>query len=316
MKAIGIRQFGGREVIETLELPIPEVRRGEMLLKIKAAGVNPVDWKIRQGLLQSRMPHTLPIVLGWDAAGVIEKTGAGVSKFKPGDEVFAYCRKESIHDGTYAEYITVTENQVALKPESLSFPEAASIPLAALTAYQALLDAGRMKRGEVVLVHAAAGGVGTFAVQIAKYRGAKVIGTASSQNHEYVKALGAQEVIDYQAVDFREAVRSLYPDGIDMVIDCVGGDYIEKSMDVLKKKGRLVSIVGSPNLELVRQKGVDFSFVFVAPNAKELQSIAKMVDNGYLKTTVAASFPFSEAAKAHELIEGKHTRGKIVLTIE
>jgi NADPH:quinone reductase-like Zn-dependent oxidoreductase len=174
MKAIAVREFGGRDKLERMDLPIPEVGKGEILVRVKAAGVNPVDWKIREGWLKDRFPYKFPLVPGWDAAGVVEKVDQGVTRFKPGDEIFTYCRKPVVQGGAYAEYIALSEDHMALKPENTSFTEAAGIPLASLTAYQALVDAAKVKAGERVLIHAAAGGVGGFGVQIARDRGAVV----------------------------------------------------------------------------------------------------------------------------------------------
>jgi len=314
MKACGIKEYGGRDKIECMALPDPAPGDGEVRIAIKAAGVNPVDYKIREGLLAERMPSELPIVLGWDAAGVIDAVGTGVSRLKEGDEVYAYCRLDTIHDGAYAEYIVLPESSVALKPKNLSFEEAAGVPLAALTAYQALFDAGDVQSGETVLVHAAAGGVGGFAVQFAKNHGCRVFGTASAANHEYVKGLGADEAIDYRAEDFRDAVRGLASDGVDLAFDCVGGEVLEKTPDILKQPdGRMITIVDGARAGEMKEQGINAGWIFVAPNAEQLAGMADMFESGTIKTRVAAVLPMSDAAKAHEMLESRHTAGKVVL---
>jgi len=315
MRAMAIREFGGRDKLERMDLPVPEVAEGDVLVRVKAAGVNPVDWKIREGRLKDLFPHRFPLIPGWDAAGIVERIGPGVTRFRVGDEIFAYCRKPVVQGGAYAEYIALTEEHVALKPRNTTFAEAAGIPLAALTAYQALVDAAKVKSGERVLIHAAAGGVGGFGVQIAKDRGAIVWGTAGSRNEGYVRSLGAERVIDYTKDDFRKVVRSAYPDGVDVVFDSVGGDVLKKSVEIVRKGGRLISIVDSLDEGSLGKTGIRFEFVFVAPHAKELSEIGQMVEQGRLKVHLEEALPLEAAAKAHELSESRHTRGKIVLVV-
>jgi NADPH:quinone reductase-like Zn-dependent oxidoreductase len=314
MKAISIRKFGGREVLEFLDLPKPTIKPNEILVRLKAAGVNPVDWKIRKGLLQGRLPHEFPIILGWDGAGVVEEVGSEVKNFKKGDEVFAYARKEIIHDGCYAEYIALEERHLAIKPKNLSFEEAAVIPLSGLTAYQSLFESLQLKKGEAILIHAGAGGVGGYAIQLAKQAGAHVITTASAGKRDYVKELGADEIIDYGRIDFVEAIRAAHPGGIDAVFDTVGGEVQEKSADVLKKGGRLTSILAL-NEGALRKKGVVPGYVFVRPESDHLHRLKEMAERGTLKVRIADRFPLNEAAQAHEIIEGGHVLGKIVLSI-
>lgn len=301
MKAIAIENFGGRSELKLMELPKPVAGTGEVLIKVKAAGVNPVDWKIREGLLRFRLPHQFPIILGWDAAGTIVGTG---------EEVYAYCRKPVIKDGTYAEYVVVPRTSVAPKPKNLSFVEAASVPLAALTAYQSLFDAAGLKRGQTTLIHAAAGGVGGFAVQLAKLAGARVIATASKGKHAYVRELGADEVIDYRAVDFRKMVRD-----VDVAFDTVGGETQGNSAEVVKRGGVLVSILAFGDADAIRKRGVEPRYVFVRPNGAQLRKLARLFEAGKLQTKIAKVFPLRDAAKAHALIEQGHTTGKIVLRV-
>jgi NADPH2:quinone reductase len=315
MRAIAINEFGGRDKLQPMELPRPEPADDEVLVQIKAAGVNPVDWKIREGMLKDRLPHEFPLILGWDAAGVVVGRGQDANRLSEGDEVFAYCRKPVVKDGAYAEFIALPEDNVVLKPKSMPIAEAATVPLAALTAYQALFDAGKLKAHETVLIQAAAGGVGTFAIQLAKDCGARALGTASEGHHEYLLELGIDVHIDYKAGDFREATRAACPDGVDLVFDCVGGDTLQASADIIKPDGRVVSITDPSGVDELAKKGVDAGFVFVEPIRAELESIAEMIDGGKLRTYISASLRLDEAAKAHELSESKHTRGKIVLSV-
>jgi NADPH2:quinone reductase len=315
MKAIAIHRFGGRDTLELTDLPIPDCGTGELRIRIKAAGVNPVDWKIREGLLKDRIPCQFPLVPGWDAAGVVDALGADVTRFKVGDEVFAYCRKPVIQHGTYAEFVVVPESFVALKPRTLTFTESAAIPLAGLTAYQSLFDAVKLTRGETVMVHAAAGGVGSYAVQLARDAGARVIGTAGAANYAFVMSLGAEEVIDYTQSDFRKTVRAAFPGGLDVVYDCVGGDLIEQSAEVLKPGGRLVSILDPARIQALVDRGIHAHYVFVTPNGTQLAKLAKLADEKKLLVHLAATFPLADAARAHELSESRHVRGKIVLTV-
>lgn len=315
MRAIVIDNFGGRERLQLAERPRPLPRQGQLLIRIKAAGVNPVDIKIREGLLRTRMPHQFPVIIGWDAAGLVEEVGPGCRHFKVGDEVYAYCRTDIIYHGTYAEYIAVDERSVALKPATLSFEEAASIPLAGLTAWQCLFDAAHLQRGQTVLIQAAAGGVGGFAVQLARQRRCRVIATASAKNHEYVRSLGAQEVIDYTQTDFVPAVRALCPDGVDVALDTVGGDVQERSAQTVKRGGTLVSILAYAHEAELRALGIDCKYVFVRAHGGQLKKIAKLAEAGKFRTRIAAAFPLQDAAKAHELQETRHVCGKIVLTV-
>ena len=315
MKAIAINEFGGRDKLQLMDLPTPEIKPGEILVKVKAAGVNPVDWKIREGYIKDLFPYEFPIILGWDAAGIVEQVGLEVTHFKEGDEIFAYCRKPMVQGGAYAEYLVLEEDHAAIRPKNTSLEEAASFPLAALTAYQALFDAAKLQPGETVLIHAAAGGVGGFGVQLARDHGAVVWGTASGSNKEYVQDLGAARVVDYNQVDFCDSVRSEYTDGVDIVFDCVGGDVLAKSAEIVKQGGRLISIVDDPTG--LARSDISKEFVFVAPNSAQLTALARMIEQGRLKTQLLQVFPFGleEARRAHELSESLRTRGKMVLVL-
>ena len=308
MKAVRIHDYGGPEVLRYEDAPRPTPGPGEVLIQVRAAGVNPVDWKIREGYLKQRVKHSLPLILGWDLSGVVEATGPGVTRLKAGDEV--YSRPDLARNGSYAQYIVVKEPEVALKPKSIDHIRAAAIPLAALTAWQALFDATRLNAGQSVLIHAAAGGVGSFAVQLAKGRGVHVIGTASKRNHRFLHELGADETIDYERTRFEEVVRD-----VDLVLDAVGGDIQKRSWKVLKKGGMLVSIVGPPSADEAAAHGVRQAFVFVQPNAAQLAELATLVDSGKLRPVVETVLPLSKARQAHELSQGGHTRGKLVLDV-
>jgi NADPH2:quinone reductase len=316
MRAVVIEEFGGRDKLKLVELPDPEPGPEEVRIAVAAAGVNPVDWKIREGYLEGRFPHEFPIVLGWDVAGTVDQVGENVRRFAIGDEVYAYCRKPEIHAGSYAELVVVPEKIVAGKPADLSLREAAAVPLAALTAFQALIDTAGLRGDEAVLIHAAAGGVGHYAVQIARSRNARVLGTASADNHVFLAEIGVEQPIDYANMDFRDGVRKMRPEVVlDVVLDCIGGDTLTRSAELLRPGGRLVSIVDPAGIEEAKQGGVDAHFVFVEPNADELALLAGMVENHELAPHVSEVIPLAEAARAHELSEAGHTRGKIVLAV-
>ena len=303
MKAIRVHEFGGPEVLKYEDAPIPVPAEGEMLVRVHAAGVNPVDAAIRQGRFGRRQT---PFTPGFDVSGVVESIGEGVTKFKVGDAIFA-CQNLN-RGGSYAQYTIVREDEAALKPKNLSHNEAAGVPLVALTAWQALFDKGELKEGQTVLIHAAAGGVGTMAVQLAKWKGARVIGTASASNHEFLKELGADVVIDYNTENFWEKVKD-----VDVVLDAIGGETQERSWEVLKPGGRLVSILQPPNQEKAREHGVSAMVFLMQRNAEQLGQIARLLEAGTIKAITTHEFPLADAAKAHEQIETKHTRGKIVL---
>jgi NADPH:quinone reductase-like Zn-dependent oxidoreductase len=315
VRAVGILEFGGRDRLEVLDVPEPKVGADVVRIRVRATGVNPVDWKIREGRLEPAWPHFFPVVPGWDVAGVVERVGPAVRTVAPGDEVFAYCRKHFVGEGAYAELVTVPETSVARKPGALDFEHAGAVPLCALTAYQALFLGAGLTAGETVLVQAAAGGVGSFAVQLAADAGADVIGTASERNHEYVLGLGAVEVVDYTERDVVAAVREIAPDGVDVVLDSLGGDALRGIVAAVRDGGRIVSIAQPPTDELFRQRGIEAVYVFVRPDAEELAELAEMFDDDRLTVHLDEVLPLEEAARAHELSEGGHVRGKLVLTV-
>lgn len=315
MQAIAIERFGGREELRLMDRPDPKVGPDAVLWDNRASSVNPVDWKIREGRLDAAFDHVFPVILGWDAAGVVRATGPAVTGFRPGDEVYAYCRKDVIGAGTYAERVAMREWAVARKPASLSFEEAGALPLAGLTALQ-MRDALAVGDGDVVLVQAAAGGVGHLAVQLAKAAGAHVIGTAGAANHDFVRELGADEVIDYRGQDVAEAVLASHPGGIDAVFDIFGGDAQPEAARYLARgRGRIASIAAPPDAERFAADGIGTRYVFVRPSAAGLAELAALVDGGSLRVHVSETVPLSDTARAHELVEGGHTRGKVAIRI-
>ena len=305
MKAVCIRSFGGPDVLRLEEVPRPQPAAGQLLVRIQAAGVNPVDWKIREGHLGS---FPLPAVLGRDFSGEIEAFGPGVRDFHVGEAVFGEVANGS---GSYAEYAVAPQSQVARKPSSLDPIQAAALPVASLTAWQALFDTADLRPGQKVLIHGAAGGVGAFAVQFAKLKQAYVIGTASSHNADFVRQLGADEVIDYRTARFEQVVHD-----VDVVLDTIGGDTQDRSWTVLRRGGILVSIVQPPPQEKATAHGVRGILIRQNPRGDQLAKIAGFVASGQVKLHIENVLPLSEARQAQELSQNGHTRGKIVLLVE
>lgn len=312
---MGIEKFGGPEQLKELDVPEPKVGPDFVLIRIEAAGINPVDHKIRAGNLDGAFPHFFPVVPGWDAAGVVEQVGPAVRDFAEGDRVYAYCRKHFVGEGTYAQFVAVPEDFVAPAPASLDALHAGALPLAGLTAWQALVDAAGVKDGETVLVQGAAGGVGGFAVQIAKARGAHVIGTASAAKHDHLRELGVDDPIPYAEADVAEAVRELRPDGVDVAFDLFGGEPLEQALDAVRDGGRIVSIADPLQDERYRARGIEPTYVFVRPSGVQLAELGRLADEGALAVHLERAFPLTEAAAAHELLEEGHVTGKIVLDV-
>lgn len=307
MQAIQINQYGDASVLELTNAPVPALESNDVLIKVHAAALNPVDWKIREGYLAGMLEHKLPLTLGWDVAGEISAIGEGVTDWSVGDAV--YSRPNIARDGSYAEYIAIDASEIALKPSSLDWNHAAAVPLAALTAWQSLYDFADVKAGERVLIQAGAGGVGSFAIQLAKLRGAHVISTCSSKNVDFLKSLGADEVIDYTQQDVGELK------DLDVVFDTLGGDALASSWQTLKADGRLVSIVDVPDEETAKTHGVNAGFVFVQPNQVQLKVLADLIDDGKVSVTVDSVFPLKDAAAAQAKSETGRAKGKIVLQV-
>jgi NADPH:quinone reductase-like Zn-dependent oxidoreductase len=308
MRAISQDVLGGTEVLREVELARPDPGLSQILVRMHAAGVNPTDWKHRAQPVFLGPP---PFVLGWDVSGVVEATGYGVTMFKPGDEVFGMLPYPH-GSGSHAEYVTGPARAFAPKPAVIDHVQAAALPLAALTAWQALADTARLTAGQRVLIHAAAGGVGHLAVQIAKARGAHVTGTASTGNHELLRTLGADELIDYRAADFTETVRD-----VDVVLDCVGGDYPARSLRTLRRGGTLISLL--PLQAQVAEEAARLSIraevLLVEADHAGMTAIADLAAQGSLRPVIAGAFPLTDAAKAHALGETGHVAGKLVLTM-
>jgi NADPH:quinone reductase-like Zn-dependent oxidoreductase len=306
MKAVQIHEFGGPEVLKLEDLPRPEPGANEVLVRVHAAGVNPVDWKIREGKF-GKIP--LPSIMGVEFSGEVEALGPEVTEFRVGEAVFGSVADAS---GSYAEYALAPVSQIIEKPASLDHIRAAGLPVASMTAWQALFDEAKMRKGQKVLIHAAAGGVGGFAVQFAKWKGAYVIGTASGPNADLVRSLGAHEVIDYRTTRFEDVVRDA-----DVVFDTIGGETQERSWNVLKKGGVLVSIVQPPSEKTAAAHGARGIFMRQdSTRTEELRQIAELVVSGQIKVTVETILSLREARKAQELSQSGHAHGKIVLAVD
>ncbi len=308
MQAVRIHAYGGREVLKYESAPRPSAGEGEVLIRVHASSVNPFDIAVRAGYLAGYFNHTLPLILGSDASGVVEAVGAGVTDVAPGDEV--YVRAGVYRDGANAEYVLAAAADVAAKPQSLDHVHAAALPHAVLTAWQALYVLADLSPGQTVLIHAAAGGVGHMAIQLAHLRGAKVIGTASV-HVPLLHELGVEEVIDYSTTAFEDVVHD-----VDVVLDLVGSDTQQRSWGTLKPGGILISTIHAPSEETAAAHGVRIGFVTTAPPMRAtLTEVAELVDTGQLKPFVSTLYPLAEIQQAHEELEGKHNYGKIILKI-
>ena len=330
MKAFIVDRYGGADCVQAGETPDPEPGENDVLVQIHAAGVNPVDSKIRNGEFKRILPYRLPLVLGNEAAGVVVRVGARVRRFQPGDEVYARPRKGRI--GTFAEFISIAEDDVAQKPETLTMEDAASIPLVGLTAWQALIETANLKKGQKVLIHAGSGGVGTFAIQLAKHVGAIVATTTSAANFDLVKRLGADIVIDYRKDDFENILHDY-----DVVLNSLGGETLEKSLRVLKPGGSLISISGPPDPDFARDIGspwivslamrllsyrirrksrrrhVGYSFLFSRASGDQLREIGSLIDSGIIRPVVDRVFPFESTKEAMAYVETGRAKGKVVV---
>ncbi|SDL83402.1 NADP-dependent oxidoreductase [Pedobacter antarcticus] len=311
MKAIILKEFGSADQLQIQELEIPAVKEQEVLIRVKAISINPVDIKTREGKgAAGKIGEERPIILGWDISGIVTESRS--ERFKVGDEVFGMVNFPG-HGKAYAEYVSAPADQLVLKPASISHIDAAAATLAALTAWQALVTNAKIKAGDRVLIHAAAGGVGNYAVQIAKHLGAYVIGTSSGAKKDFVLSLGADEHIDYTAVPFEQATRD-----IDFVLDTIGGDNIDRSLKVIKKGGTIISIP-SGFREMVAEKtkdsGINGYFIMVQSDGQDMQQIARLLENGQLKSHVSQVFDFEDMIIAHKALETGRTQGKIVVRL-
>jgi NADPH:quinone reductase-like Zn-dependent oxidoreductase len=332
MQAYFINRYGKSEVLTLGDLPVPALRDDDVLVQIHAAGVNPVDNKIRNGEFKLLLPYKMPLILGIDLAGVVVRVGASVRRFKAGDKVYA--RSDDDRIGTFAEFIAIKEDSLALKPANLTMEDASSIPLVALTAWQTLVEKGKLKKGQKVLIHAGSGGVGTIAIQLAKYLGATVATTASATNAEMLKGLGADIVIDYKHDDFSTKLKDY-----DLVIDTQGGNTLRKSLNVLKSGGKLIGIAGPPDPDFAklrgangfvslvmrllsygirkaaRRSGASYSFHFMTANGQQLSEITKLIETGHIRPVVDRVFPFEETKQALDYVETGRTKGKVVIKV-
>jgi NADPH:quinone reductase-like Zn-dependent oxidoreductase len=304
MKAIRIEYYGNEDVVEVADVERPSPAADQVLVKVKAAAVNPVDWKIRDGLGEL-FGLRLPLILGCEVAGTVEEAGGGVKDFAHGDEVYGYL---GAHSGGYAEYVAAPASEFARKPGNVDFDTAASVPVGALTAWQGIFDHGKLASGQRVLITGASGAVGSMAVQLAKTKATHVIGTGSGRNEEFVRALGADEFVDYKAEKFEEKVS-----GVDVVFDTVGGDTQERAFQTVKRGGYLVSTVNPPSPEKAKQFGVSVAMVVMMPKPDQLAEINRLLESGELTVRVATVLPLAEAKKALQLSATGRTDGKIIL---
>ncbi|MDQ6676493.1 MAG: NADP-dependent oxidoreductase [Acidobacteriota bacterium] len=309
MKAVRIHEYGDNSVVRVEEIERPRPGPGELLVRVAAAAINPVDAQVRDGKLAGMLHHSLPLTLGCDVAGTVEESGPGVTEFQAGDPVYAYLNLGRL--GAFADFTIVKVEEAAVAPKTLDEVHAAAVPVAVLTAWQALFDTAGLESGQTVLIHAASGGVGSMAVQLAKWKGCHVIGTASAVNREYLTALGADEFIDYKKQRFEKEAKH-----VDVVLDGIGGDTQERSFTVLKRGGFLVSLVSPPSEEKAAESGVRTAMVFVQPNGKRLAEVARMFEDGQLKTLVETTLPLAEAARGFAKNAKGGGRGKIVLKTE
>jgi len=332
MKAFVVERYGKNDSIRFVEMPEPELRDADVLVRVHAAGVNVLDSKIRDGEFKLILPYRLPLILGNDVAGVVVRVGSNVRRFKLGDEVYARPHKDRI--GAFAEFISMNEDDVALKPKELTMEEAASIPLVGLTAWQALIERANLKKGQQVLIHAGSGGVGTFAIQLAKHVGATVATTTSKANIDLVKSLGADVVVDYSKEDFANVVRDC-----DVVLNSLGKDTLRKSLRVLKPGGKLISISGPPDPDFARDLGsgwmlrhvmrllsygirrkarrhrVSYSFLFMRANGDQLREITSLIDCGIIRPIVDRVFPFESMKEALAYVDTGRAKGKVVVKV-
>lgn len=316
MRAVIIEDFSGVEKLKIADISSPIPADNEVKIEVIFAAANPIDFKIGAGHLKTSLEHRFPIILGWDAAGVVCEVGKNVKNFKKGDEVFAYCRKPVVQWGTFAEYVCMEAQCVALKPKNLSFAQAAAIPLTALTAWQALFDFAKLKKDQTILIHAGAGGVGGMAIQFARECGAKVITTASSKNHDYVEKLGANYVIDYEKENFLNKIKEHFPQGVDVAFDTVGGKSKHETYEAVKAGGQLITIVEPVDDALANKCKIHGTYVFVSPNGVQLNKIAELISSGKVSPPAIEELRLEEAKDALAKLQKGHTRGKIVLKVK
>ena len=316
MKAVYFEEFGGPEVLQFGDLPAPEPADGHLIVDVHHAGVNPIDWKARQGVYADMFEHRFPIVAGFDFSGTVRSVGKHVGGFEIGDRVHGMNPLDLVRHGTYAEVTRSPVTAVSKCPDDLSDETAAAIPTVALTAAQSLIDFGGLASGQSVLIQGGAGGVGTVAIQLSKALGATVLTTARADDHDYVRGLGADYIIDYEKQDFVEAARQYFPDGVDLVVDMIGGETLARGYRALRKGGRLAVLTGQPDPDLDREFEVDSAFVFTVPNAARLGEVAAMVVNGTVTLPEIRTFDLKDAKTAQIESASGSVRGKIVLRVQ
>lgn len=304
MKAVRIERYGNDEVMKLVEVERPQAGQGQVLVKVKAAAVNPVDWKIREGLGEM-FGMTLPMTLGCEVAGTVEAIGAGVNELARGDEVYGYL---GAHSGGYAEYVAAPATEFVRRPKNIDAETAVSVPVGALTAWQGIFEHGKLTSGQRVFITGASGAVGSMAVQLAKWKGAHVVGSGSGRNEEFVRGLGADEFIDYKKARFEDEVKEM-----DVVFDTVGGETQERAFQALKKGGIMVSVANPPAAERMKQFGVTGAMVQMQSKPEQLAEIDRLVESGKLKVRVAKVMPMAEVKQAHQLSKEGHAEGKIIL---
>lgn len=307
-------QFGGIDQIKIGPIDLPEPSEGEVVLKVKAAGINPVDAVVREGKFEAVVPAQFPVVPGWDVAGVVEKNGPGASRFAEGAEVYGYIRRPVAQHGSFAERLVVPECYLATKPAWLSWEAAGGLPLAGLTAYQSQMVAGGLKGRETVLILGASGGVGGTAIQLAKEAGATVLAVASADSAAHMQELGADHTIDYKAGPVDAAVKKIVPEGVDLILDAISGDTLKQSVAAVKPNGRIISLLNDGK-DLQLPGGVHFEHVMAHPSVPDLDHLRALADAGKLRVPVSATFPLAEVKKAFEQIESHHTTGKVVVVM-
>jgi NADPH:quinone reductase-like Zn-dependent oxidoreductase len=306
MKAVVAHEYGAPEVLKFEDVPQPDLKEDEALVRVIASGVNPADPLTLSGKYAKEFGTHLPLIPGYDIAGVVEKTGPNVTKLKAGDAVYGY----PTFGGGWADYVAVKESEVAAKPRSLNFVQAAAVPMGALTAWQALVDVAKLQPGQTILIHGGSGGVGSFAIQIAKARGARVIATASTANQDLLKQLGADVAVDYTKTKFEDVAKD-----VDAVLDPVGKDTLARSYGVVKKGGIVMSLVARPDPAEIKKHGIRGAGISVHPDTEDLAEIAQLIDAGKIKPIVTQVLPLSEAITAQRQAATHHTRGKLVLRI-
>lgn len=315
MKAITIDSYGGVEKLQLVDIAVPPIKADQVLVKVKAAAVNPIDWRIRSGMLASFVECQFPVVLGREVAGVVAELGDQVTDFAVGDEVYGFLQQPEMKWGSYAEYVPADAHKLALKPKALSFEQAVAVPVALHTAQQALFQHAGLQAGQTVLIHGAGGGVGVMAVQLAHLAGARVLATASPSNHAFIKTLGADLVVDYREPDFAADLLAAAPNGVDVILAPFAGHSLQASEPLVHAGTRIVLLSPVPQPEDLKIGPVESQLMVAVADGAALRELGEQLESGQIKVEIAAVFPLAEAAAAHEMSEAEHARGKIVIKV-